>query len=84
MSRPSRREARRLETLEGASALLDEAMCACGVAAVRLRQARRQQPHLADMLEPIGDELSVIVDSCDDAHRLIKRRLAEEQERRRT
>lgn len=82
MSRPSKAEQERLEALEGMSALLDGVMRACGIVAVRLRQARRREPHLAGVLEPASEELALIVDSCDQAHEMVKAVLIASQARR--
>ena len=79
MSRPSKIEARQLEALEGISALLDEAMDICGIVAVRLRQASRQEPRLISVLNPANQQLAHIVDNCDCAHELIKEILAQAQ-----
>ena len=82
MSRPSRSEQERLEALEGASALLDEALRACGILSVRLRQVWRRAPELGAALELAGDEVARVVDGCDGARELLHQVLEVEQEER--
>jgi len=83
MSRPSRSEEKRLEALEGIAALLSQVLEATGILAVRLRQVQRRAPELARVINPASEELRLIVDSCDDARRLLGEVLEMEQARRR-
>jgi len=82
MSRPSKTDARKLEALEGAAGLLAQARDRTGILAIRLRQILRRAPEMARVIEPAGDELTAIVDYCDDARELLGEGLAFEQERR--
>jgi len=82
MSRPSKRDARRLEGLEGATALLAQALDAAGILAVRIRQVARRAPALRELVDPADEELCTIVDACDQAQELIGGVLAEGQAER--
>ena len=79
MSRPSQAEQARLEALEGASALLYSVLDSCGVLAIRLRQVLRRAPELGHLICPAIEELTMVVDRCDQAHELLKAVLVEEQ-----
>ena len=82
MSRPSGRDARRLEQLEGASALLAQALDATGRLTVRMRQIWRRAPELGAVIEPADRELALVVDHCDQAQVLLEVAIAEAQARR--
>jgi hypothetical protein len=68
--------------LEGAAALLAQALIATGTLAVRLRQIERRAPGLIGLLEPADRELALIVDACDRAQELIGGVLAKGQAER--
>lgn len=59
-----------------------EVMRACGVLAVRLRQIYRQAPRLIEQVQQVNDELTIIVDSCDQAREMVCDVLALDQQRR--
>lgn len=82
MSRPSRTEAKRLEMLEGISALQDAIQESVGILAVRLRQIQRRAPDVMEWVRLADEELARLADSCDDAQGLIVAMLSTEQQKR--
>ena len=79
MSRPSKTDEKKLEGLEGVSALHDKIQTSAGILAVRLRQIQRRAPDATEKLELADEELAQLVDSCDDAQELLAGVLASDQ-----
>ena len=82
MSRPSKTDEKKLEGLEGVSALHDKIQTSAGILAVRLRQIQRRAPDATEKLELADEELAQLVDACDDAQELLAGVLAADQETR--
>lgn len=86
MSRPSREESERLEVLEGAAGRIGQALESCSVLALRLRQLGRRvqgvEPRLLEYIELANQQLTVILDDCDDAHEHLGELLELNQQRR--
>ena len=79
MSRPSKTDEKKLEGLEGVSALHDKIQTSAGILAVRLRQIQRRAPDATEKLELADEELAQLVDACDDAQELLAGVLAADQ-----
>ena len=86
MSRPSREESETLEALEGAAGRIGQALESCSVLALRLRQLGRRvegiEPRLLEYVALADQQLTSILDDCDDAQENLGKLLELNQKRR--
>lgn len=82
MSRPSRRESKMLERLEGVAAQHHAIQQSAGLLDIRLRQIHRRAPQVAEYIELASAELAMLADAVDGAQTLVAAELATQQQQR--
>jgi len=82
MSRLSKRSAKKLELLEGLTALMWNIRVASDVLTLRLEQLLQREPRLARLIEAAQGEVADIFNDSERAHKMLKMLLDMEQQER--